>query len=69
MLKCAYRMKIVYMNVEFVNIVNANTVPSGTVRDGIRVRQSGIAKVLWRKLDREVPASSIVLGGVNIYKD
>ncbi len=57
------------MNIEFVNTVNAYSIPSGTVRDGIRVRQSGIAKVLWRKIDREVPASTIVLGGVNIYKD
>lgn len=57
------------MQIETINIKNANTIPSGTVRDGIRVRQSGIAKVLWRKKDCEVPASAVVLGGVNIYKN
>ena len=36
--------------------------------DGISIRRTGIAKVLWRKLDVEVPKSEVIANGVNIYK-
>jgi hypothetical protein len=36
--------------------------------DGISVRRTGIAKVLWRELDMDVPRSEIIANGVNIYR-
>jgi hypothetical protein len=56
------------MELQTVNIDNQKLVPSGASRDGISVRRSGIAKVLWRKLNTEVPASKVIAGGVDIYK-
>lgn len=43
-------------------------VPSGASMDGISIRRTGIAKVLWRKLNVEVPKSEVIANGVNIYK-
>lgn len=57
------------MNIETVNIANANIIPSKTIHDGIRMRQSGMAKVRWRTFDKNVPESSVILGGVDIFKD
>ena len=56
------------MEVQTVNFDNQKLVPSGASRDGISVRRSGIAKVLWRKLNTEVPVSKVIAGGVDIYK-
>lgn len=54
------------MNVETVKIANANIIPSNVVHDGIRMRQSGMAKVMWRTFDKDVPESSVILGGVDL---
>lgn len=59
----------VNMNVETVNTANANIIPSNAAHEGIRMRQSGIAKVMWRTFDKDVPESSIILGGVDQFKD
>ena len=56
------------MELQTVNIDNQKLIPSGASREGISVRRSGIAKVLWRKLNVEVPASKVIAGGVDIYK-
>jgi len=56
------------MELQTVNIDNQKLVPSGASHDGISVRRSGIAKILWRKLNTEVPASKVIAGGVDIYK-
>ena len=45
-----------------------NIIPSCASVDGISVHRTGIAKVLWRKLDVKVPASQVIEGGVNAYK-
>ena len=57
------------MEVQKIKIGNEKLIPSGALREGISVRRSGIAKVLWRKLDVKVPASKVIAGGVDIYKD
>jgi len=57
------------MKVQTVKIGKEKLIPSGAPREGISVRRSGIAKVLWRKLNVDVPASKIIAGGVNLYKD
>ena len=56
------------MEVQTVKIGNEKLIPSGASREGISVRRSGIAKVLWRKLNVNVPASKVIAGGVDIYK-
>jgi hypothetical protein len=56
------------MEVQTVKIGNEKLIPSGAPREGISVRRSGIAKVLWRKLNVNVPASKVIPGGVDIYK-
>ena len=56
------------MELQTVNIDNQKLVSSDASRDGISVRRSGIAKVLWRELNTEVPASKVIAGGVDIYK-
>ena len=43
-------------------------IASGASMDGISIRRTGIAKVLWRKLDVDVPKSVVIANGVNIYK-
>ena len=56
------------MEVQTVKIGNEKLIPSGAPREGISVRRSGITKVLWRKLNVNVPASKVIAGGVDIYK-
>ena len=56
------------MEVQTVKISNEKLIPSGASREGISVRRSGIAKVLWRKLNVKVPASKVIAGGFDIYK-
>lgn len=56
------------MEVQTVKIGNEKLIPSGAPREGISVRRSGIAKVLWRELNADVPASKVIAGGVDIYK-
>jgi hypothetical protein len=57
------------MELQTVNINTKGLIPSGASHEGISVRRSGIAKVLWRKLNVEVPASRVIANGVDIYKD
>ena len=57
------------MEAQTVSIKGMSTIPSGTVRDGIRLRRSGFSKVLWRKLDVEVPASMVLPNGVRTYTE
>ena len=57
------------MKLQKIKLGNENIVPSGAVVNGISVRRSGIAKVLWRKLDKKVPASQVIKDGVATYKD
>ena len=47
------------MELQTVNIDNQKLVSSDASRDGISVRRSGIAKVLWRELNTEVPAIQV----------
>lgn len=54
------------MEVQTVNLSNARLIPSGSTRDGIRLKRSGVAKVLWRKLDIEVPPTTILPNGLNM---
>ena len=56
------------MELQTVKIGRENIVPSGAKVDGISIRRSGIAKVLWRKMNRDVPRSEVIKDGVNIYK-
>ena len=56
------------MEIQTVKIGNEKLIPSGASREGISVRRSGIAKVLWRKLNVNVPESKVIAGGVDIYK-
>lgn len=56
------------MKLEEVNIQDMNLISSETSDEGMRIRQSGIAKVLWQKLDAEVPESRIIPNGVDLYK-
>jgi hypothetical protein len=78
MLKTHISEKIVYfcavtiteaMELQTVNIEKENIIPSGASIDGMSVRRSGIAKVLWRKLDIQVPKSEIIKDGVNLYNN
>lgn len=57
------------MELQTVKIGRENIVPSGAKVDGISIHRSGIAKVLWRKLDVNVPQSEVIKDGVNIYKE
>jgi len=43
-------------------------IASGASMDGISIRRTGIAKVLWRKLVVDVPKSEVIANGVNVYK-
>lgn len=52
------------MEQQTVIIGRENIVPSGAKVDGISIRRSGIAKVLWRKMDRDVPRSEVIKDGV-----
>ena len=55
------------MELQTVKIGNENVVASDAQVDGITIRRTGIAKVLWRKLNTEVPQSEIIIGGVETY--
>ena len=57
------------MELQTVNIEKENIIPSGASIDGMSVRRSGIAKVLWRKLDIQAPKSEIIKDGVNLYNN
>ena len=57
------------MELQTVKLGNENIVSSGASVDGISIRRTGIAKVLWRKLSVEVPESEVINGGVNVYRD
>ena len=57
------------MELQTVNIEKETIIPSGVSIDGMSVRRSGIAKVLWRKLDIQVPKSEIIEDGVNLYNN
>lgn len=56
------------MELQKVTMNGERLIPSGAHMDDISIRRSGIAKVLWRKLNVEVPASEVIVNGVNIYK-
>ena len=56
------------MELQTVKIGRENIVPSGVKVDGISIRRSGIAKVLWRKMNMNVPRSEVIKDGVNMYK-
>ena len=53
------------MEIQTVKIGNEKLIPSGASREGISVRRSGIAKVLWHKLNVNVPESKVIAGGVD----
>ena len=57
------------MELQTVNIEKENIIPSGASIDGMSVRRSGIAKVLWRKLDIQAPKSEIIKDDVNLYNN
>jgi len=57
------------MELQTVNIDTKRLITSVSSHEGISVRRSGIAKVLWKKLNVEVPASRVIANGVDIYKD
>ena len=56
------------MEVQTVNIGNEKLIPSGASQECISVRRYGIAKVLWRKLNVNIPASKVIAAGVDNYK-
>jgi len=56
------------MELQTVKTGKEKLIASGASMDGISVRRTGIAKVLWRKLNVEVPKSEVIANGVNIYK-
>ena len=53
------------MELQTVNTGKEKLIPSGSSMDGISIRRTGIAKVLWRKLNVEVPKSEVIANGVN----
>lgn len=57
------------MELQTVKIEHENVIPRKAAIESMSVRRSGIAKVLWRKLDTQVPASEVIIDGVEIYKD
>ena len=65
----ATEKEVLYMELQTAIIDNQKLIPSGSSREIISVRRSGIAKVLWRKLNSTVPTSKIIAGGVDVYKD
>ena len=66
------------MELQTVKTGKERLIASGTSMDGIRIRRTGIAKVLWLKLEVDVlrqseaasrlPRSEVIANGVNIYK-
>lgn len=57
------------MELQTVIFENDNLIPSGAIVEDMSVRRSSIAKVLWRKLDTQVPKSEVIIGGVEKYID
>ncbi|MBR1468694.1 MAG: hypothetical protein IJ605_01060 [Prevotella sp.] len=57
------------MELQTVKFGKENIINSDAAVDGISIRRSGIAKVLWRELDKEIPASKVIERGVDIYKN
>lgn len=45
------------MELQTVKIGKEKLIASGASMDGISIRRTAIAKVLWRKLDVEIPKS------------
>ena len=56
------------MELQTVKTGKERLIASGASIDGISIRRTGIAKVLWRKLDVDIPKSEVIANGVNIYK-
>lgn len=56
------------MELQTVKIGKEKLIPSDASMDGISIRRTGIAKVLWRKLNVDVPNSEVIANGLNIYK-
>lgn len=56
------------MELQTVKTGKERLIASGASMDGISIRRTGIAKVLWRKLDVDVPKCEVIANGVNIYK-
>ena len=66
------------MELQTVKTGKERLIASGASMDGISIRRTGIAKVLWRKLEVDVlrqseaasrlPKSEVIANGVNIYK-
>lgn len=56
------------MELQTVKLGKEKLIASGANMDGISIRRTGIAKVLWRKLNVEVPKSEVIADGVNIYR-
>ena len=48
------------MELQTVKIGKEKLIASGASMDGISIRRIGIAKVLWRKLDVEIPKSEVI---------
>ena len=51
------------MELQTVKTGKERLIASGASMDGISIRRTGIAKVLWRKLDVDVPKSVVLLSG------
>ena len=56
------------MELQTVKIGKEKLIASGASMDGISIRRTGIAKVLWCKLDVGVPKIEVIANGVNTYK-
>jgi len=48
------------MELQTVKAGKERLIASGASMDGISIRRTGIAKVLWRKLDVDVPKSEVI---------
>ncbi len=57
------------MELQTVKTGKERLIASGASIDGISIRRTGIAKVLWRKLDVDIPKSEVIANGVNIWLD
>ena len=56
------------MELQKVKTGKERLIASGASMDGISIRRTGIAKVLWRKLVVDVPKSEVIANGANVYK-
>lgn len=55
------------MEVLEVDIEGMSIIPSGTPKEELRLRRSGFSKVVWRKIEKEIPPSQILPNGVSTY--